>query len=113
MRHETSFFSRPSALTIPKLNSLELLLFLVSIYDCHADIQRREFENARRACFDHRLWGVSTCCGPSLLASCVLILLAHTGRRGGVLTAVSSRTDVFHFAQTSVAILALAALVFL
>ena len=55
------FFVPPSSL-YPKLSSPELLFFfLVSIYDRHADIQRREFEDARWACFDYRHWRVSTC----------------------------------------------------
>jgi len=67
VRRAFILFFRPLALAIPKLSSLELPLFLVSVYDRNADIQRREFEDAHRACFDHRLWRVSAYCGPSHL----------------------------------------------
>jgi len=67
VRRAFILFFRPLALAIPKLSPLELLLFLVSVYDRNADIQRREFEDALRACFDHRLWRISTCCGSSQL----------------------------------------------
>ena len=83
------------------------------LFDYHADIQRREFEDAHRACDDHSLWGASARFEPPRLTQCVLISLASDGEGGRCPHIASSRIDVFNFAQTSVAVLALAALVFL
>ena len=86
---------------------------MTRISDWDADIQRRELEVALWARADHHLWRVSAGYEPTRLASYVLMFISRAERRGEVLTAPSFRIDVFNFAQTSVTILALAALVFL
>ena len=113
MQRATSFsflFSVPSPLLNPnRVDRNCCFLSLESIfYDCYADIQRREFEDAHWACVDHCFWRVSAYCEPSFIASCVLLFLTLDG-----VGTCSFIIDVFNLAQTSVAILALVALVFL